>query len=123
MPTPTKVRLDAMKHESKTSLDNIVKRLSSYNFKCPGNMERTRQHRLLHSYYYLLLLLLLLLLLCPMFHGRRGNAGNLSPIIRWQPATSDFKIFQGLFGASLLIPAALSFRALPIMIPIYRMGC
>ena len=70
-----------------------------------------------------ILLLLLLLLLCPMFQGRRGNSGNLSPIIRWQPATSDFKIFQGLFGVSLLIPAALSFRALPIIIPIYRMGC
>ena len=47
-----------MKHlkketETKNSLDNIVKRLSSYNFKCPGNIERARQHRLLHSFQHL----------------------------------------------------------------------
>ena len=41
-------------NESKNLLDNIVNRLSSYNFKCPGNIERARQHRLLHSLLLLL---------------------------------------------------------------------
>ena len=49
LPTPTKVRLDA---NTKNSLDNIVKRLSSDNFKCSGNIELARQHRLLYSFQY-----------------------------------------------------------------------
>ena len=83
MPTPTKVRLDAMKHlkkkpSLKNSLDNIVKRLSSYNFKCPGNIERARQHRLLHSYYSFCIHIIIIIIIIIVIIIIKESAENLS---------------------------------------------
>ena len=102
MPTPTKVRLNAIKHlkketESNNSLDNIVKRLSSYNFKCPGNIERADSTAfcllistslLLFPTISLLLLLLLLLLLQHEVFASRGDSEKKSEFqMGFEPTT------------------------------------
>ena len=37
------------------------------------------------------IIIIIIIIIINMFHSRCGDAGNLSPIIRWQQTTSDFK--------------------------------
>ena len=93
------------------SLENTVYRLSSKNFKCPGNIKRDRQHRLLHYFQWCYVVSLRYqgtAVLIPNTGVGKGGAGILNGLtdssfrVYWPAWSSGWRFARQVFSISPL---------------------